>query len=369
MSKAVSVASEKAAVPDYFKIMAEMEHEQLVFCNDADTGLKAIIGIHSTVLGPAMGGSRMWNYNSTEAAVVDVLRLARGMTYKSALAGLNVGGGKAVLIGDPNKLKSEAYFRRFGKFIESLNGKYITAGDVNITVKDLAHIRTETRHVTGLPESMGGSGSSSIITAYGTYMGIKAAVKYAYGSDSLEGKKVAVQGVGAVGIHLLPHLRKENAEVFVSDIEEERLQFAAREHGAHIVSEKDIYDLDVDVFSPCALGAVINDDTIYRLKCQVIAGAANNQLADEEKHGALLQEKGIVYAPDFVVNAGGIMAVAAEYFGEYDKDLLYQKAENIYDHCLHVLHYAQKHAMIAQKAAILLAEQRITQIGNLKKIM
>lgn len=346
-----------------------MEHEQLVFCNDPDTGLKAIIGIHSTVLGPAMGGSRMWNYNNTEAAVTDVLRLARGMTYKSAMAGLNAGGGKAVLIGDPDKLKSEAYFRRFGKFIESLNGKYVTAGDVNITLKDLAHIRTETRHVTGLPESMGGSGSSSIITAYGTYMGIKAATKYAYGTDGLEGKKVAVQGVGAVGIHLLPYLRKENAEVFVSDIEEERLQFASREHGAHIVKKEDIYDLEVDIFAPCALGAIINDDTIHRLKCQVIAGAANNQLADEKKHGTLLQERGIVYAPDFVVNAGGIMAVAAEYFGEYNKDLLYQKAENIYNTCLHVLHYAQKHTMIAQKAAILLAEERIVQIGNLKKTM
>lgn len=359
---------EETVVPDYFKTMIEMEHEQLVFCHDSHTGLKAIIGIHSTVLGPAMGGSRLWSYASTEAAVMDALRLARGMTYKSAMAGLNVGGGKAVLIGN-STIKSEAYFRRFGKFIESLNGKYVTAGDVNITVKDLAHIRTETRHVTGLPESMGGSGSSSIITAYGTYMGIKAATKYAYGSDSLEGKKVAVQGVGAVGIHLLPYLRKENAEVFVSDVEEERLQFASREHGAHIVSEGNIYDLDVDIFAPCALGAIINDDTIHRLKCQVIAGAANNQLADEEKHGALLQQKGIIYAPDFVVNAGGIMAVAAEYFGEYNKELLYQKAENIYESCLYVLHHAQKHDMMVQKAAITLAEQRIAQIGNLKRTL
>jgi len=369
MEKAMETVPEKSKAADYFSIMQEMEHEQLVFCNDAATGLRAIIGIHSTVLGPSMGGSRMWNYQNTETAVTDVLRLSRGMTYKAAMAGLNVGGGKAVLIGDPRKLKSEAYFRRFGKFIESLNGKYVTAGDVNINLKDLAHIRTETRHVTGLPESMGGSGSSSIITAYGTYMGIKAAAKYAYGSDSLEGKKVAVQGVGAVGIHLLPHLRKENAQVFVSDIDEERLQFAAREHGATVVNETEIYGLDVDVFSPCALGASISDDTIEQLKCRVIAGAANNQLADEEKHGRLLQEKGIVYAPDFVVNAGGIMAVAAEYFKEYNKELLYQKAENIYDSCLHVLQYADENQMTVQKAAISLAGQRIEQIGNLKKTL
>ena len=368
MNKVVSAPSENTVAPDYFKIMAEMGHEQLVFCNDHPTGLKAIIGIHSTVLGPAMGGSRLWNYASTEAAVVDALRLARGMSYKSAMAGLNVGGGKAVLIGD-TAIKSEAYFRRFGRFIESLNGKYVTAGDVNITVKDLAHIRTETRHVTGLPESMGGSGSSSIITAYGTYMGIKAAARQAYGTDSLEGKKVAVQGVGSVGVNLLPYLRKENAEVWVSDVEEERLKFAAREHGAHIVSEADIYDQEADIFAPCALGAIINDDTIHRLKCQVIAGAANNQLADEEKHGTLLQEKGIVYAPDFVVNAGGIMAVAAEYFGEYNKVLLYQKAESIYDNCLYVFQHAQQQNILPQKAAILLAEQRIAQIGNLKKTL
>ncbi len=354
---------------DYFSRMSELDHEQLVFCQDNETGLKAIIAIHSTVLGPAMGGSRMWNYATTEAAVTDALRLARGMTYKSAMAGLNVGGGKAVLIGDPDVLKSETYFRRFGKFIESLNGKYVTAGDVNITVKDLSYIHAETRHVTGLPENVGGSGSSSVITAYGTYMGIKSAAKYAYGQDSLEGKKIAVQGVGSVGINLLPYLKKENAKIYISDVDTARLQFAAREYGAHIVSQEDIYQIEMDIFAPCALGAVINDVTINKLKCNVIAGAANNQLEHEEKHGEALRQKAIVYVPDFVVNAGGIMAVAAEYFKEYNKAFIYQKVENIYTACTDILQYAETNNIIAQKAAILLAEQRIHSIGNLKKSM
>jgi leucine dehydrogenase len=350
-----------------FEVMARYGHEQLVQCYDKDTGLKAIIGIHSTVLGPAMGGTRMWNYARDEEGVIDALRLSRGMTYKSAISGLNVGGGKAVLIGDAKSMKSEAYLRRFGKFVESLGGKYVTAGDVNINTRDLEYIRMETGHVTGLPETLGGGGSSSLITAYGVYMGIKAAAKQAFGSDSLEGRKVAVQGVGAVGMKLTEYLSRENAEVFVSDIEENYLQTASREYGAHVVSAEGIFEIESDIYAPCALGATLNDRTIPMLKCKAIAGGANNQLAQEEKHGQMLMDRGIVYAPDFLVNAGGIMAVAAEYFGEFNKPYLYQKAERIYDNCLQVLQQAAQQNKSAHLVAMEKAEARIAAIGKLHR--
>ncbi|WP_436837126.1 Glu/Leu/Phe/Val family dehydrogenase [Porifericola rhodea] len=350
-----------------FDIMAKYGHEQIVQCYDEATGLKAIIGIHSTVLGPAMGGTRMWNYASDEEGILDVLRLSRGMTYKSAISGLNIGGGKAVLIGDPKKLKSETYLRRFGKFIESLNGKYVTAGDVNISTRDLEYIRMETSHVTGLPEALGGGGSSSLITAFGVYMGIKAAAKQAFGTDSLEGRKVMLQGVGAVGMRLLQYLVEEKSDVFVSDIEEDRLQYASREYGAHVVSPEQIFDIESDIYAPCALGATLNDYSIPKLKCTAIAGGANNQLEDEEKHGQMLMDKGIIYAPDFLVNAGGIMAVAAEYMGEFNKEYLYQKAEGIYDKCLEVLKKAKVQQQNAQLMAIEVAEARISAIGQLHR--
>lgn len=350
-----------------FDIMEKYGHEQLIQCYDQDTGLKAIIGIHSTVLGPAMGGTRMWNYASNEEGVIDALRLSRGMTYKSAISGLNVGGGKAVLIGDAKKVKSEAYLRRFGKFVESLGGKYVTAGDVNISTRDLEYIRMETQHVTGLPEMLGGGGSSSVITAYGVYMGIKAAAQQAFGSDSLEGKRVAVQGAGAVGMQLTEYLTKEKAEVFVSDIEEDRIQTASRKYGAHGVSAESILEIESDIYAPCALGATLNDRTIPNLKCKAIAGGANNQLADEARHGQMLMDKGIIYAPDFLVNAGGIMAVAAEYFGEFNKPYLYQKAERIYDNCLQVLKEASENQNNAQVVAMEKAEKRIAEIGKLHR--
>ncbi len=350
-----------------FEIMAKYGHEQLVQCYDEETGLKAIIGIHSTVLGPAMGGTRMWNYAHDNEGIIDALRLARGMTYKSAISGLNVGGGKAVLIGDVKKLKSEAYLRRFGKFVESLNGKYVTAGDINISTRDLEYIRMETSHVTGLPETLGGGGSSSIITAYGVYMGIKAAAKHAFGSDSLEGKRIAVQGAGAVGMKLTEYLTQEEAEVFVSDMEEERIQTASREYGAHGVGTEAILEIESDIYAPCALGATLNDHTIPNLRCKAVAGGANNQLADEVKHGQMLMDRGIVYAPDFLVNAGGIMAVAAEYFGEFNKDYLYQKAERIYENCLQVLKEASDNQQNTQLVALEKAERRIAEIGKLHR--
>lgn len=352
---------------DTFAYMSQHGHEQLVQCYDEATGLKAVIGIHSTVLGPAMGGTRMWHYATHEAGIMDALRLSRAMTYKSSIAGLNVGGGKAVLIGDAKKLKSEAYLRRFGKFIESLNGKYVTAGDVNISPYDLEFIRMQTRHVTGLPETLGGGGSSSLITAFGVYMGIKAAAQQAYGNDSLENKKVMVQGVGAVGMTLLDYLSKENCQLFVSDVDDEKLQLASKAYKVEVIDPERIFEVETDIYAPCALGAILNDDTIPLLKCQVIAGGANNQLEDDRKHGQMLLDKGIVYAPDFLVNGGGIMAVAAEYFGEFHKEYLYQKAERIYDKCLEVLQEASTHHKITQFVALEMAEKRIEAIAQLRR--
>lgn len=267
----------------FFSKMADYQHEQVVFCYDEYTGLKAIIAIHNTVLGPSLGGVRMWNYASDEEAIYDVLRLSRGMTFKAAISGLNLGGGKAVIIGEAKKIKTEAFLRRFGKFVESLNGKYITAEDVNMKTSDMEYIAMETKHVTGIPVHKGGSGDPSPVTAYGTYMGIKATAKKVFGSDSLAGKKIAVQGVGQVGLHLVEHLSKENAKIYIADINTDKVAEVAKMYKAQPVSQDEIYDVDMDIFTPCALGGIINDDTLSRLKCSMIAGAANNQLKDEKK--------------------------------------------------------------------------------------
>ncbi len=349
-----------------FAEVSKMGHEQVVFCHDEPTGLKAIIGIHNTVLGPALGGTRMWNYASEEEAAIDVLRLSRGMTYKAAISGLNLGGGKAVIIGDASKMKNEPFLRRFGKFVDSLNGKYITAEDVNMKTSDMEYIAMETKHVTGLPMDMGGSGDPSPVTAYGTYVGMKAAVKKAYGSDSLEGKKVSVQGVGQVGMYLVEHLTKEGAKVFITDINETKLSSVAANTGAKVVGMDEIYDLDVDVYAPCALGATVNDDTLSRLKCQVIAGAANNQLEDEVRHGNMLLDKGIVYAPDFVINAGGIINISSELAGAYNKDQAYAWTEKIFDTCLNILNKSSEEKIPSQESAMILAEKRIEDVGRVK---
>src|SRR5210317_307977 len=255
--------------------MSKYNHEQLLFCNDNATGLKAIIAVHNTTLGPALGGTRMWNYANEMEALNDVLRLSRGMTYKNAISGLNLGGGKAVIIGDSRSMKSEALFRRFGKFVNSLAGKYITAEDVGISPIDMTYVSMETDHVVGLP---GKSGDPSPVTARGTYVGMKACAKEVYGSDSLTGKKIAVQGVGHVGEYLVEALAKENAEIYISDIHEPTLKRIAEQYGAHVVAPDEIYDIDMDIYAPCALGGTVNDDTLSRLKCSIIAGAANNQL-------------------------------------------------------------------------------------------
>jgi len=340
-------------------------HEQIVFCNDEDTGLKAIIGIHNTVLGPALGGTRMWTYQSEWHALNDVLRLSRGMTFKSAITGLNLGGGKAVIIGDAKSQKNDDLMRRFGQFVDSLSGKYITAEDVGMETRDMDVIREVTPHVTGISESKGGAGNPSPITAYGVYMGMKAAAKYQFGTDNLDGKKILVQGVGHVGETLVNYITDEGAKVVVNDINEVRLEELSKKYGANVVLGNDIYGLDVDIYAPCALGATINDETIGQLKAKVIAGAANNQLADEVKHGRLLKEKGIAYAPDFLINAGGIINVYAELEG-YGKDEIIRKTENIYNTTLDIFNLSEQENITTHRAAFNIAQSRIDARKNEK---
>lgn len=348
-----------------FGPMHEFEHEQIMLCHDKVTGLKAIIAIHNTILGPGLGGTRFFNYKSENDALNDVLRLSRGMTYKASISGLNLGGAKAVIIGDPGKLKSEGLFRKFGRFIQNLNGKYITAEDVGTTTRDMEYIKMETDHVVGLPEIKGGGGDPSPVTAYGVFMGMKASANFVYGSDSLKGKTVAVQGIGKVGMHLVDYLHKEGAKIYVSDINEEQLQRAASQYNAIVVDGNDMFDLNIDIFAPCAMGAILNTDTIGRLKCAIVAGAANNQLEDEEVHGPMIKDRNIVYAPDFLINAGGLINVYSEHTG-YNREIALGQAEKIYDTTLQILKKARHDGMHTQRAAILLAEHRLKQIMSVR---
>lgn len=343
-----------------FKYMEKYDYEQLVFCHDLNSGLKAIIAIHDTTLGPALGGTRMWMYASEEEAIEDALRLARGMTYKNAAAGLNLGGGKTVIIGDPKKDKSEEMFRAFGRYIQGLNGRYITAEDVGTTVEDMDLIHQETRYVTGVSPEFGSSGNPSPVTAYGLYRGIKATAKIKFGSDSLYRKTIAVQGVGNVAYHLCKHLHEEGASLIVTDINEQLVQNAVDEFGAQAVHPDEIYGVHCDIFSPCALGAIINDTTIPMLKCKIVAGAANNQLRDDE-HGVQLEERGILYAPDYVINSGGVINVADELEG-YNLNRAMRKVEGIYDNILKVFEIAKRDGIPSYKAADRMAEERIASV-------
>ncbi|CAN5652325.1 leucine dehydrogenase [soil metagenome] len=351
-----------------FELIDELEHEQVVYCSNKDTGLKAIIGIHNTALGPALGGTRMWHYANDQEALVDVLRLSRGMTFKAAVAGLNLGGGKAVIIGDSRTQKSEELFRTFGRFIEGLSGRYITAEDVGTSVKDMEYVMMETRHVTGIPEEVGGSGDPSPVTAYGTYVGMKACAQKVYGNDSLKGKKVVVQGAGGnVGKHLCHFLHKEGAKLFVSDMYEEKLKDLVSECKAEIVEKDKVYGIDADIFSPAALGAILNDETIPQLKVKIVAGAANNQLKDEDKHGKMLMDKGILYAPDYVINAGGLINVYSELEG-YHRERAMKKAASIYDILLQVFEIASKENIPPHVASLQMAMARIKGVSNAKRI-
>jgi len=360
MTTEITTPKELQKMDPVFGQLSFDNHEQIVFCNDKDTGLKAIIGIHNSVLGPALGGTRMWNYTNEWEALNDVLRLSRGMTYKSAITGLNLGGGKAVIIGDAKTQKTPELMRKFGEFVHSLSGRYITAEDVGMVTADMDTVRDVTPYVTGISEARGGSGNPSPVTAYGVYMGMKAATKYQFGSDKLEGKKVLVQGIGHVGETLVDYLTKEGALVQITDINLDRLIEVSNKYGASIFSGDDLYNADVDIYAPCALGATINDDTVYKIKAKVIAGAANNQLANENVHGPILQERGIVYAPDFLINAGGIINVYGE-IAHYGKEEAMRRTENIYNTTLEIFDYALKNKLTPQKAAMALAEIRIEQ--------
>ncbi len=340
-------------------------HEEIVVCYDKAAGLKAIIAIHNTALGPALGGTRMWNYASDEEALVDVLRLSEGMTYKAAASGLNLGGGKAVIIGDPKKDKSEAMFRAFGQFVNSLNGRYITAEDVGTTEKDMEYIYAETPWVTGISKALGGSGDPSPFTAHGVFMGLKAGVKEKLKTDSLKGIRVAVQGLGNVGYHLVQYLVKDGAQVTVTDIDKDKCKRVEEEFNVQVTSPDEILFTECDVLSPCALGALFNDTSIPKLKTQVIAGGANNQLA-EPRHGQALKEVGILYCPDYVINAGGLMNVFTE-LESYSQERALDKTKTIYDNTLAIFDISNKENIATNIAANKLAERRIEAIGKLKQ--
>lgn len=347
---------------EIFKYLERDDYEQLLFCQDKQSGLKAIIAIHDTTLGPALGGTRMWTYASEEEAIVDALRLSKGMTYKNAAAGLNLGGGKTVIIGDPRKDKNEEMFRAFGRYIQGLNGRYITAEDVGTTVEDMDLIHEETDYVTGISPEFGSSGNPSPVTAYGVYRGMKAATKEAFGNDSLEGKVIAVQGVGNVAYHLCRHLHEEGAKLIVTDINQESVARAVEAFGAKAVNPDEIYGVACDIYAPCALGAVINDVTINKIKAKVIAGAANNQLK-EDIHGDQIHEKGIIYAPDYVINAGGVINVADELKG-YNRERALKKVEGVYDTIERVIEIAKRDNIPTYKAADRMAEERIARMRN-----
>jgi leucine dehydrogenase len=340
-----------------FEKMETHGYEQVVFCYDRPSKLKAIIAIHDTTLGPALGGCRMWPYESEEAALTDVLRLSRAMTLKAAAAGLNLGGGKAVIIGDSRKEKSEILFRAFGRMVESLHGRYITAEDVGTNVWDMDYISTETRFVTGLVTSKGGSGDPSPFTALGCFQGIRACLKEVYENNSLEGRTVAIQGAGAVGYHLAKYIHEDGGNVVVADINKEAVQRVVDEFGAKAVEPDAIYDVPCDVFAPCALGAVINDRTIPRLKCKIVAGSANNQL-EEDRHGEELARKGILYAPDFVINAGGLINVYEE-LERYNPERAKQKVSQLYDAIRQIVSTSKRKQIPTYVAAQQVAEERM----------
>lgn len=354
------------------KIFEELEkygYEQLVFFQDKATGLKAITCIHSTVLGPSLGGTRIWNYEREEDAIIDVIRLARGMTYKSACAGLNLGGGKSVVIGDPKEIKKdivrrEAFFRTFGRFIEGLGGRYITAEDVNTNTADMDFIKMETDFVCGLEHL---SGNPSPFTALGVFKALIACCQEAFGSDSVKGKVVAMQGVGEVGYNLCKLLHEGGAKLYVTDIDPEKVNRAVKEFGATAVSMDEIYGINCDIFSPCALGGVINDKTIPQFKCQIIAGASNNVLLDSVTHGKALLDKGILYAPDYVANAGGVINVYEELNG-YDEDVVRRMIDGIYDRTLQILRTSKEKGIPTSKVADEMGEARINAVKEAQRI-
>lgn len=343
---------------DLFKDLDSYGHEQIVFFQDKASGLKAIVGIHSTALGPALGGCRMWPYKDESEAFRDVLRLSRGMSYKAAIAGLNLGGGKAVILGDARTQKSDALLKAFGRYVEALGGRYITAEDVGMKVQDIDLIRTQTRFAVG-GSNEGGSGDPSGMTALGTFQGMKAAIKAAGLGEDLSGMTVAIQGLGNVGSHLCSYLSAAGAKLIVSDIYPNQTERIKEEFGATVVAPDEIYTVDCDVFAPCALGAILNQRTIPLLKCKVVAGAANNQL-ETENDGFALMKRGIAYAPDYAINGGGLINVAAEMDG-YNKETVLGKVSNIYNTITNILTLAKNEGIPPHVAADQIAERRLNE--------
>jgi len=337
-----------------FDMLAEMGHEEIVLCSDPSCGYRGIIAVHSTRLGPALGGTRFWTYDSDEEAIVDALRLSRGMTYKNAVAGLSLGGGKSIIIGDNKTKDREGLFRAHGRFVESLGGRYITAEDVGTSTKDMDYVHMETGHVAGLA---GKSGDPSPVTAHGVFRAVQASANKRWGSDSLEGKTVSIQGCGNVGRYLAQELHEAGARLIVSDIDAAKTARVAQATGAKVVGEDAIYSVAADIFSPCALGGIINDETIPLLKVEVVAGGANNQLL-EERHGDALEARGILYAPDYVANAGGVINVYGEVEG-WDAQRALDKADDIYDTILRVFEIADSYRIPTYEAADRVAEQRL----------
>jgi leucine dehydrogenase len=347
---------------EFFELINEHGHEQVVFWNEPSCGYRGIIAIHNTVLGPALGGTRFWQYNNDREAFIDALRLSRGMTYKAAVAGLNLGGGKSVIIGDNRTTDREAIFRAHGRAVETLKGRYITAEDVGTSVDDMEFVAMETEHVSGRAAA---SGDPSPVTAYGVYRGIKAAAKHRFGTDDLNGKTITVQGVGHVGYYLCQNLAGEGARLVVTDIDAARVQKVVHDFGATAVGPDEIYAIEADVYAPSALGATINDDTLKVLKVQIVAGAANNVLA-EERHGDELHSRGILYAPDYVINAGGLINVCGE-LNQWTPERSMRKAGEIYNTLLRLFELSQAEGLPTYRAADRLAEQRISNVGALQR--
>ena len=351
---------------DILDRMSDQGYEQLTMFTDPGVGFKAVVAIHNTTLGPACGGTRIWPYSTEEEAIEDALRLAKAMSYKSAVADLPLGGGKAVIIADSYTQKTEAMLRSFGRFVETLGGRYLTTTDVGSTGRDLEYVRQETSYVVGLPITMGGSGDTSVMTGLGIYMGMKAAAKEIWGTDSLSGRRVAIQGFGKVAFNMAHHLLKENATLIVTDVYEGAID-KAKQMGLEVVLPEEIFDVPSDIFSPCALGGVLNSFTIPKLTCDLIVGGANNQLLTDAD-GDELHRRGILYAPDYVVNAGGIINVEAEIGSPYNPDRARERTERIYDIMENVISVSKTKDIPTYQAADLMAEERLTSVQNIKKI-
>lgn len=346
-----------------FNTMESLGHEQVVCCYDKSSGYRGVIAIHDTTLGPSLGGCRFWNYATDEEAITDALRLSRGMTYKNAVAGLNLGGGKSVIIGDNRTANREMIFRAHGRFVESLGGRYVTAEDVGTGTADMDYVHMETEYVAGLANR---SGDPSPVTAHGVFRSIEASAKWRWGSPSLSGKTILVQGLGNVGTYLSKELTAAGAKLVVTDIRKEKVDYAVKEFGAKAVSDTEIYSQKADIYAPCALGATINDDTIPKLQVEIVCGGANNQLLEPSKHGEALEKRNILYAPDFVANAGGVINVYSELAG-WQRERALRKADEIFDTLLGVFAIAKEKGIPSYEAADALAERRLAAVRGLTK--